>query len=146
MVARERVVPSVLAGAGAVLAGVLVGSGLADRSGGPIEAVVVQAVMPRFAVHPLVPDPADPSAPKGASVGRRMAIAVRGAPAGHGSPARRRVADPPVARHAPPPATARAPRSAPSGDPKRVGLLAADPPAPLPATRPRSHRAHHRHF
>src|SRR6185437_12356551 len=76
MVGRERVVPSILAAVGAVLAGVLVGSGFAGRSGGVVKAVAVQAVMPP-AAHASASDPA---AAQRASVDRRVAVALRGTP------------------------------------------------------------------
>src|SRR6185312_15866404 len=115
MFARERVVPGVLAGVGAVLAGVLVGPGIGGKSGAAIEAVVVQAAMPGAAVHASLPDPADRSAAEGAAVGRRMAIAVRGVRTRHPSSARRPVGRAAVARIAHP-AAARPSRPAAAAD------------------------------
>ena len=129
MFGRERVVPSILAAVGAVLAGVLVGSGFAGHSaGGVINAVAVQAVMPP-AAPASIPDPSDPSAAKGASVGRRVAIALRGAPVAH------------VAA----PAATRPSRPARAAAPKRPGEVKADPPAPRPAASRASQRRHHPH-
>jgi len=129
MFGRERVVPSILAAVGAVLAGVLVGSGFAGHSaGGVINAVAVQAVMPP-AAPASIPDPSDPSAAKGASVGRRVAIALRGAPVAH------------VAA----PAATRPSRSARAVAARRLGEVKADPPAPRPAASRASQRRHHPH-
>ena len=131
MFGRERVLPGVLTAVAAVLAGVLVGSGLAGRSGGVIGAVAVQAVMPPGTAHASVTDRADPSSAPGGPAGGRKAIAVRAAPQrphrpGAG-PSRRAATG--VRR--PAAGAARAP----------VGQAAADPPPPA-ASRP-VHRRHH---
>jgi hypothetical protein len=89
---REHVVPHLLAAIAAVVVGVLVGTGMADRPGSAIETVV-DAAVPPLAVRPAVAAPAHSPAARAVPVVRRRAVAHR-APA-----ARRRVAATPSAAH-----------------------------------------------
>jgi hypothetical protein len=160
---REHLVPHLLAAVAAVAAGVLVGTGMAERPGAAIDTVV-DAVAPPLAARPAVAAPAHSPAARAVPVVRRRAVPVvrRRAVARSVPAARRHVAATPlpaaahrrwgrpvhharaVARRRP--AGLHAARAHARGHRhgRRAGHRAGHRHVPKPHRRHRAHHGHHR--